>query len=432
MKACAIILAAGASSRMQLAGAYKSKALLPLPYCGQNGLVRQEGAYGSSAPAAAVTWLPALEILARNYRQAGINRLMLVSGFHHAETEILARELGLVCVRNEQPDKGMFSSVCAALGHLPDCDGFFIQPVDVPLVRAKTLQTLLEIASADPKAVLLPIYGGEEGHPPLFPACYRDIILAHDGQGGLAGLLPRLPLRRVDVDDHFILEDMDTREDHARLCHLAARTSNCIEKTQLCLVRHGALAPDHVRKFVGSSDLPLPEAGRRQIMAVARDLEPFLRDPSLAAIITSTLQRSSQSGHILLDHAQSLGRADLAMHAEPAFNEICLGQWEGLAPAEVRQRFPGQYEARGRDVANFCPPEGESFAQVQQRVLFGLGKWQATYPGRSLLLVGHAGVNRCLLAHFLVLPLSGFASIAEFLAIPQAYAAHCYLPLHYN
>lgn len=426
MKPWAIILAAGAASRMQLDGAYRSKALLTLPDRGQG---QDEGWSGQTK------WLPALEILVRTYRQAGINGIMLVSGFHHAETEGLARELGLVCVRNEDPDRGMFSSVCTALRHLPACEAFFVHPVDVPLARARTLLTLLDAARNSPDTILLPTCGGEDGHPPLIPACYRETILNHDGQGGLAGILPNLPLRRVEVDDHFILEDMDTREDHARLCYLAAHANSGSQPAtpRLCLLRHGLLAsepdPASGHRFVGASDLPLSASGQRQIARLARDLEPFLLDPALVAVITSALRRSRQSGQILLEHARRQGRADLVMQADPAFNEISLGRWEGLGPSQVKARFPGQYEARGRDVANFCPPEGESFARVQQRVLAALDQWQGRYPGRSLLLVAHAGVNRCLLAHFLAMPLSGFARIDEFLALPQTYAAHCYLPL---
>ena len=197
----------------------------------------------------------------------------------------------------------------------------------------------------------------------------------------------------------------------------------------LCLVRHGALAPNPERRFVGASDIPLSGTGRQQMAQLARELEDLLLSPALAAIVSSCLQRSQESSHILHEHAVARGRTGLALCHDNAFNEINHGQWEGLTPQEVRAKFPDQYEARGRDFVHFCPPGGESFAQVQQRALAALAKWQQRYPGRCLLLVAHAGVNRCLVAHFLALPLSAFADIGAFLALPQAYAAHCLLPL---
>ena len=202
MNTVAIVLAAGQASRMRLEGAFRSKALLPLPYANAT--------------------LPALSCLAETYRQAGVHDVVLVSGYHRHETETLGRELGLVCVRNTHPEQGMFSSVRAALAAMPPCDGMFVNPVDVPLVTVETIKTLLAQAITKPDTVLIPAHAGEEGHPPLIPGHYRERILAHDGSSGLAGALHNLPRLLVDVPDALVLEDMDTPEDYARLCRLGA------------------------------------------------------------------------------------------------------------------------------------------------------------------------------------------------------------------
>jgi probable phosphoglycerate mutase len=49
------------------------------------------------------------------------------------------------------------------------------------------------------------------------------------------------------------------------------------------------------------------------------------------------------------------------------FKEINLGAWEGLTVDEVRFRFPGEYEQRGRDMEFFRPESGESFADLAVR-----------------------------------------------------------------
>ena len=110
------------------------------------------------------------------------------------------------------------------------------------------------------------------------------------------------------------------------------------------------------------------------------------------------------------------------MHADADLREISLGAWEGLTPAEVERAFPGQYALRGRDFAHFSPPGGESFVRVQQRSLAALERWRARYPEGLLLLAGHAGLNRCLLARYLALPL------ADLLRIPQGYGSRTFLP----
>ena len=402
---------------MKLDGAYKSKALLPVPEHVAGCTTGHASGWTSPAP-----WLPALARLVQSYRQAGVQDIILVSGYHHEEVESLGHSLGLRCARNGQPERGMFSSVCAGLAAMPQCDSFFVHPVDIPLVRPSTIGALLAVAGGTPDAVLLPEHAGEEGHPPLIPGKYRDSILAHDGHNGLAGALAGLACEHVSVhDDIFVLEDMDTPSDYHRLCRKASPV--------LCLVRHGALAPNPARRFVGASDIPLADRGHRQMARLACELEDFLLDPSLAAIVSSDLQRSRESAQILLRHAQQRGRTDLALHADAAFREISLGHWEGLTPQDVRAQFPGRYEARGRSFATFAPEQGESFATVQRRALAALDRWRRRYPGRCLLLVGHAGVNRCLLAHYLGLPLGAFPTLNDFLRLPQDYAAHCFLPM---
>ena len=161
MKACAILLAAGQASRM---GAVK--ALLPLPLL------------SGGAPCSA------LEGLVRCYRGAGMEDILLVSGFHAAEVEAAARGLGLTVVRNPRPEEGMFSSACAGLRAVPeDCAACFMHPVDVPLVRSLTLVALLDASASESRpglpSVLIPTYEGKEGHPPLLPAACREHILAH-------------------------------------------------------------------------------------------------------------------------------------------------------------------------------------------------------------------------------------------------------------
>ena len=99
-----------------------------------------------------------------------------------------------------------------------------------------------------------------------------------------------------------------------------------------------------------------------------------------------------------------------------AFTEIDLGAWEGLTVAEVQQRFPGAYEERGRDLAHFRLPGGESFVDVADRALPALLEIACSIPG-PLLIVSHAGVNRALLCSLLHRPLT------EVLHIPQDYGA---------
>jgi probable phosphoglycerate mutase len=96
----------------------------------------------------------------------------------------------------------------------------------------------------------------------------------------------------------------------------------------------------------------------------------------------------------------------------PDLREIDLGAWEGLTVDEVRERFPGRYEARGRNLAGFRPPGGESFADVQRRA------WPAFEAATAemdepLAIVAHGGVNRVLLCRILGMPLENLFRLEQ-------------------
>ncbi len=270
MKCCAILLAAGRASRM---GAVK--ALLPLPLL--------PGGASCSA----------LEGLARCYRGVGVDDIVVVSGFHAGDVEAAARDLGLAVARNPQPERGMFSSVCAGLRAVPSgCASCFVHPVDVPLVRPMTLSALLDAAAEgspdEPPPILMPSFNGESGHPPLLPVLYREHILVHErrgGEGGLRAALAGLPRRDVPVADAFILEDMDHPEEYARLQGLAAGRDalspvEAWSLLRLCGVQERGLR--HARA-VGAVAAALAQAlrQRREARADASGSGP---DPDLARV----------------------------------------------------------------------------------------------------------------------------------------------------
>ena len=178
------------------------------------------------------------------------------------------------------------------------------------------------------------------------------------------------------------------------------------------LIRHGALPPNPERRFVGQQDTPLSEFGRRQALSWRQRL----RDLPFAALVSSDLVRCVETALLIK------GERDLPLVREPAFREISLGAWEGLTPAEVEERFPGAYAARGKDMARFRPEGGESFADAAARVLPAFDALLARYAGQPLLIVGHMGSNRIILARCLALPLQNV------LDIPQPYACCTALP----
>ncbi|MEA4856000.1 MAG: histidine phosphatase family protein [Solidesulfovibrio sp.] len=160
------------------------------------------------------------------------------------------------------------------------------------------------------------------------------------------------------------------------------------------LLRHGAIFQRRPRRFVGQTDFPLTDEGRAQ---AALWREPLAEVP-FAAAVASDLSRCLETAAIVLS-----GR-DIPVRPEPRLREINLGQWEGLTVEEVKERFPGDYERRGQDLAHCRPRDGEGFADVQARAVAAVRELAAL--DGNVLVVAHGGVNRVLLCHALGLDVS--------------------------
>lgn len=162
------------------------------------------------------------------------------------------------------------------------------------------------------------------------------------------------------------------------------------------LIRHGEIvgrSKDH--RFIGRMDLPLSDLGREQMRRLAG--HPVLQ--GVDKVLTSPLLRCTESATILTAHLKCT-----ATEVIPDLAEIDLGEWEGLTVDEVKNRFPGQYEARGGNLADFRPENGESFADLQSRC-WPILERAAACACKDVAIVAHAGVNRVLLCKILDIPL---------------------------
>ena len=172
----------------------------------------------------------------------------------------------------------------------------------------------------------------------------------------------------------------------------------------LFLVRHGAIIRSAGRTYIGQLDVPLNEEGVEQALALRQWLQPM----NFARVISSDLKRTQHTARIIA------GDRPDPTESFRAFREISLGEWEGCTFSDIEQRFPAEYTARGRDIENWRPAGGESFADCRARVMDALGAILHSAEG-SILLVAHAGVNRLILCEALSVP------VARLHSIPQEY-----------
>jgi broad specificity phosphatase PhoE len=159
-----------------------------------------------------------------------------------------------------------------------------------------------------------------------------------------------------------------------------------VSKLRLFVIRHGETAWVRERRFSGSRDIPLTEAGRRQCAAVAR----ALAGSGAAAVYASPLERARTSAELI---AEPLG---LPVRIAAAFSEMAFGPWEGLTREEVRERFPEDWE-QWRSAPHLCGISGgDTLAAVAERVAAGVEALRQAHAGQAVVLVSHAIVTRVL------------------------------------
>jgi probable phosphoglycerate mutase len=175
----------------------------------------------------------------------------------------------------------------------------------------------------------------------------------------------------------------------------------------LYLMRHGQTVPEKPWRFLGQRELPLSDVGRAQAAWWRNELSSV----NFAGVWCSDLLRCRETAELLLKdrNVQAVKLQDL--------REISLGEWDGLSIEEVKHLYPGQYQARGTDLAGFHPPGGESFEDLAERACKALERILASNSDESpvnLLVVAHAGVNRVLLCRMLGMPLDRLFSLAQY------------------
>jgi CTP:molybdopterin cytidylyltransferase MocA len=146
--------------------------------------------------------------------------VFLVAGYRRDDIAAVIKKQNFTFVFNPDYEKGMFSSIQAGVRHLPKVyRGFFVLPVDIPLVRPETIKQLLKAATENPDCIIYPVFERKRGHPPLIPAALGSDILGWEKGGGLKAVLKSQEKRawEVPVADNNILFDIDTPEDYKEL-----------------------------------------------------------------------------------------------------------------------------------------------------------------------------------------------------------------------
>lgn len=167
----------------------------------------------------------AVELIVRSFISVGVEDILVIVGHRGEEIISLLKNELVRCILNEKYKEGMSSSVVRAVSVIDkDSKGFFLIPVDIPLIKIRTLELLKEEFAKGAKGIIYPKFNGKKGHPPLISTKYKDEIIKNISNGGLREVLRvyEEDSSTIEVIDNGILMDMDTSVDYDNLLNYFA------------------------------------------------------------------------------------------------------------------------------------------------------------------------------------------------------------------
>lgn len=167
-------------------------------------------------------------------------------------------------------------------------------------------------------------------------------------------------------------------------------------QTVLYLIRHGQTQWNAEHRMQGFGDSPLTELGNLQA-TWARDA---FRNKQFAAIYASTSLRALHTAEIIR------GSRHQSITTYKDLRELSMGSWEGRTVDEIKQQDSKEYQLFWEHPQLYRPSNGgETYAELQNRVVELTQKLIQRHPDQCLLIVSHTIAIKSLLCYFMQQPL---------------------------
>lgn len=148
----------------------------------------------------------------------------------------------------------------------------------------------------------------------------------------------------------------------------------------LILVRHAETIENHRGIIQGQRPGQISKVGKQQIKFVVKNL----KNEKINALFSSDLQRC-------IDTAEPLHQIykNVPFKLSPALREFSYGKLQGLSLGRLIKLVP-----KFGFVLHIKLPGGESYKQVESRIVIYLNKLYKLYPNNTVLLVSSGGPIR--------------------------------------
>lgn len=165
--------------------------------------------------------------------------------------------------------------------------------------------------------------------------------------------------------------------------------------TLILLVRHGATATTGKVLPGRAAGLHLSEEGHTQADAAAQRIAALHNgeERRVAAVYASPLERTQETANRI---AVAVGQD---VRTEAGLLEVDTGEWTGLE-FKAAQEHP-EWATIQRYPSGFRFPGGESFVEMQSRIVDTVDRLRSAHPDEVVVAVSHADPIRALVAHAL-------------------------------
>lgn len=159
--------------------------------------------------------------------------------------------------------------------------------------------------------------------------------------------------------------------------------------TRFGLMRHAQTHWNVQKRIQGQTDTCLTDIGRQEALRWSEQLAAY----PWQQILASDLKRVGETV------APICRRLNLPVKTDSRLREQDWGYWTGKVIESLRAENPQQLSTLEAEGWDFRPPGGESRRSVLTRSLAALEAAAAAWPGRTVLVVAHEGILKCVLYH---------------------------------
>lgn len=154
---------------------------------------------------------------------AGVDEVVVVTGYHHEWVEAAIEQFPVKIVRNLHPENGQASSVRLGIETLgPSYDAVIMALSDQPLITAADISELIAVFKKRLSGeILMPVVNGQRGNPIVLSSVAMNQIL-ESGQNMVCRKFmdqnPQLVNSFETTNDHYVI-DVDSPQDLAAFKH---------------------------------------------------------------------------------------------------------------------------------------------------------------------------------------------------------------------